>query len=43
MELYPFFMQFLIVCSSIASEIGISRTTLDKLFKEYEKTLNNGN
>lgn len=26
--------------SSIASELGISRTTLDKLFKQYEKSLN---
>ena len=29
--------------TSIAKEIGICRTTLDKLFKEYEKGGSNGN
>ena len=27
--------------TSISKELGISRTTLDKLFKEYEKSLKN--
>lgn len=42
-EYYDRYMRRQGTKTSIASEIGISRTTLDRLFKDYEKTMNNGN
>lgn len=39
-EYYERYMSRKATKSSIAEELGISRTTLDKLFKQYEKSLN---
>lgn len=39
-EYYERYMSRKATKSSIAEKLGISRTTLDKLFKQYEKSLN---